>query len=231
MFCFQNENDKLFSLPYIWEYSDQFKPYQMQTRSEPPLIVNLQTTHRETDNLDEFDIFAPDILQILNKPLYSFDQRYFLAGNLHRYLQQWKNLVIDQGDIDILSWIENGVDIHGFLQPFNGNFWGVTYDDIFPPSRHFKNAKNCEQFVSFINSELEERLKSGAISLIGKVGEVEPPYIVSPITIEPSKPRLCINLMYINCFMKETPFKLDTLVDIPNMVKEDDFMTKLDDKS
>jgi hypothetical protein len=72
--------------------------------------------------------------------------------------------------------------------------------------------------------------RSGAIYYVGKVGEVAPPYIVSPITIEPTKPRLCINLMYLNCFMKDTPFSLDTLSEVPKIVKKNSFLTKLDDK-
>lgn len=93
------------------------------------------------------------------------------------------------------------------------------------------NAKNCEQFVGFINSELQDRIRSGAISDVGKVGEVVPPYIVSPTSIEPTKPRLCINLMYLNCFMKDTPFSLDTLSEVPKIVQKNSFLTKLNDKS
>lgn len=117
------------------------------------------------------------------------------------------------------------------MQPYKGEFWGMHYDDKFPPAWQFKNAHNCENFVDFMNSELIERIKSGAVTYLGKVGEVHSPHIVSPTTNEPLKPRLCINLMYLNCFMRDTPFKLDTLVDVPKMVKKDSFLTKLDDKS
>lgn len=65
---------------------------------------------------------------------------------------------------------------------------------------------------------------------MGKVGEIDPPHIVSPITVEPSKPRMCINLMYLNCFMKDAPFNLETLADVPRKVEGDSFLTKLDDK-
>ena len=112
------------------------------------------------------------------------------------------------------------------MQPFKGKFWGTTYDHSRPPPRQFNNASNCEQFVDFINSEISFRLKSGAVSYLGKVAEVEPPYIVSPLTIEPNKPRMCINLMYLNCFMKDTPLTLDTLADVPNIVKPSSYMTK-----
>ena len=89
----------------------------------------------------------------------------------------------------------------------------------------------CEQFVDYIDRELTLRLKTGAISYLGRVGEVEPPYFISPITIEQTKPRLCLNLMYLNCFIKDTPFSLDTLQDVPHLIKRNSYMSKMDDKS
>ena len=117
------------------------------------------------------------------------------------------------------------------MQHFNGTFWGVHYDHSYPPPRQFQNASNCRQHTQFFNNEILSHLQSGAISLVGKVGEVGLPHIVSPITVEPTKPRMCINLMYLNCFMKDTPFNLETLVDVPRTVEGGSFLTKLDDKS
>ena len=154
----------------------------------------------------------------------------FVTGNLHRNLAQW-NTLIEDSESDVLKWIKDRVDINDFIQTFKGEFWGVQYDHEYPPPRQFQNAKNCAQFVGFINSELQERIRSGAIYYVRKVGEFAPPYIVSPITIEPTKPRLCINLMYLNCFMKDTPFSIDTLSEVPKIVKKNSFLTKLDDKS
>ena len=57
----------------------------------------------------------------------------------------------------------------------------------------------------------------------GKVGEVQPPHLVLPITIEPSKPRLCIDA--------HTPFSLDKLIDVPRFVYKNSFMSKIDEKS
>jgi hypothetical protein len=94
------------------------------------------------------------------------------------------------------------------LQHFNGTFWGVHYDHSYPPPRQFQNASNCRQHTQFLNNEILSCLQSGAIPLVGKVGEVDMPHIVSPITVEPTKPRMCINLMYLNCFMNDTPFNL-----------------------
>ncbi|CAC5420041.1 unnamed protein product [Mytilus coruscus] len=37
-----------------------------------------------------------------------------------------------------------------------------------------------------------ERLNNGSIKCVGKVGLVKPPHIVAPLTVEPTKHRLCI---------------------------------------
>ena len=56
-------------------------------------------------------------------------------------------------------------------------------------------------------------MKSGAISLLGKVGVVSPPYIVLPLTVEPTKPRLCHDARLLNLWMSDMPLSLDRLSD------------------
>lgn len=87
----------------------------------------------------------------------------------------------------------------------------MQYDTQFPPARVLNNASNCKRFVNFINNTNIERLANGSIEYLGRVGSVEPPHIVSPLTIEPTKPRMCINLMYLNNWIQDIPFSLDTL--------------------
>ena len=112
-----------------------------------------------------------------------------------------------------------------FFKNFKGQFWGEYNHDYRPP-RIFNNSKNCKPFVDFINNTIYERLCDGSIKCLGKVGCVEPPRIVAPLTMEPSKPRLYLN----NCF-RDNPFKLDTLKDVPRVTKCNAFFTSLDDKS
>lgn len=81
---------------------------------------------------------------------------------------------------------------------FSGNLWGQTYDNDFPPARMFNNSARCYKFVDFITETIVERLKNGSIACFGKVGMFNPPHVVAPLTVEPTKPRLCINLMYLN---------------------------------
>ena len=49
--------------------------------------------------------------------------------------------------------------------------------------------------------------------------------------MEPSKPRLCINLMFLNNWITDRPFSLDTLKNIPRAVGEGASFTLVDDKS
>ena len=78
---------------------------------------------------------------------------------------------------------------------------------------------------------LLDRLRMGAISLRGKVGESEPPYLVLPLTVEPTKPRLCHDARLLNLWMVDMPFSLDSLIHLPRYVGRDTYQTVLDDKS
>ena len=78
-----------------------------------------------------------------------------------------------------------------------------------------------------------DRLRTGAISWLGRVGEVEPPFLVLPSTLPtlPTKPRLCHDARFLNLWMEDKPFTLDTLNDLPRYVAKDSYQTVLDDKS
>lgn len=60
---------------------------------------------------------------------------------------------------------------------------------------------------------------------------MEPPHIVHPLTVEPRKPRLCYDARYLNFWMKDKPFSLDKLGDLPRYVSKASYQTVLDDKS
>ena len=52
-----------------------------------------------------------------------------------------------------------------------------------------------------------------------------------PLSIEPSKPRLVHDKQYLNCFMRQCPFSLDQVVNLPRYLSQNSFHTKMDDKS
>ena len=46
------------------------------------------------------------------------------------------------------------------------------------------------------------------------------------MTIEPEKPRLCIDARFLNLWMVDTPFSLETLVGVPRFVYPNSCMSK-----
>ena len=65
----------------------------------------------------------------------------------------------------------------------------------------------------------------------GRVGECEPPHLVLPLTVEPTKPRLCNDNRFLNLWMQDRPFSLDHLYQLPLYVDKDAYQTVCDDKS
>ena len=89
----------------------------------------------------------------------------------------------------------------------------------------------CKQYKDFISKTLLERVQAGSLEIWGEVGKVPPPYIVMPLTIEPTKPRLCHDQRYLNKWMKDLPFRLDLITNLPRYLDKGDYQTKTDDKS
>ena len=160
------------------------------------------------------------------------DPGNFQAGGLHGNYAFWTTIIADHPHKEmILSWIQNRVDVRSFIQPFTGHFKGHRYDSAFPPSKVFSNNLSCKQFTDFIAEAILSRLQSGAVKVWGRVTEVDPPFIVLPLTVEPTKPRLCIDARFVNLWVRDNPFSLDTLVDVTRYVYQNSYMTKCDDKS
>lgn len=160
------------------------------------------------------------------------DPSYFQAGNLSNHLSEWEYVLSDYPKKDDISrYLCRGVDVTEFLVPFKGNFQGQRYNHDLPPSQFFANAKSCDQFTGFICTTIMERVSNGSLNIVGKVGLCKPPHLVMPITIEPSKPRMCHDERFLNCWTKDCPFTLDYLTDLIRYVDQDHFQSTFDDKS
>ena len=162
------------------------------------------------------------------------DPDSFVAGNLHNHFQAWERIAnIAPFDLSpkILLWIKNCVDVQDFFQPFKGQYRGENFDSTLPPHRIFPNAPSCKPFAQFISDTIIDRLRTGAISLWGRVGEVPPPLLVMPLTVEPSKPRLCNDNRFLNLWIRDMPFQLDSLLGLSRYVFPSSFQSVCDDKS
>jgi hypothetical protein len=160
----------------------------------------------------------------------------FVAGGLHKCYEEWGKVLdnLTSSELpteDIRSWIKDGVDVSKFFRHFTGNFKGNAYNSQAPPQMYLPNAANCRDFTGFIASELEKKIADGAITLLGRVGECELPTIIMPLTIEPSKPRMCHDERFLNLWVTDNSFRLETLKDIHRLVGKDAKMISCDDKS
>ncbi|KAK3729725.1 hypothetical protein QZH41_002048 [Actinostola sp. cb2023] len=159
------------------------------------------------------------------------DPDYFVAGEIHNHRPQWEIILTDYPKRDeILGYLRTGVRVQDFLVPFKGDFQGQFYDTKTPPRASFPNSKSCTGFEDFISTTLSQRLRNGSMSLWGKVGSVEPPHLVMPITIEPTKPRMCHDERFLNLWIKDCPLALDYISNLPRYVGAGSFQTTMDEK-
>ena len=100
------------------------------------------------------------------------DPDHFRAGELHRHATQWNTLLDNLNDerfSEVRDWIANGVEVTKFFKPFKGSYKGRNYERSSPPPCILPNHPLCKPFALFISHTLQDRLRSGAISLWGKV--------------------------------------------------------------
>ena len=149
---------------------------------------------------------------------WSLTELGFRAGELHNHVPCWEEIACvnpSEKHEDILTWIRDRVSILPFFRPFKGSFKGKDYDSDRLPSMAFRKNVSCKSFVPFIQRTLIDRLKMGAISLVGSVGLVKPPYLVLPLTVEPSKLHLSHDAQFLNLWMQDRSFTLDGVTDLP----------------
>ena len=160
------------------------------------------------------------------------DPDNFTAGKIHVHLPRWDVILQGHNKRDeILSYLKIGVDVHDFFLPLKGDFQGTYYDSAFPPSIKFSNSKSCAGVEDFINKTILERLANGSLSIWGKVGFVFPPHLAMPLTVEPTKPRLCHDERFLNLWMRDLPLTLDYICNLPRYVAHDHFQSTMDNKS
>ena len=223
-----------------WEKQCLFDPVQA--------LQTIRTTCRwinaKQESLQPPLMWGPSAETIWNNPFTDFDLEYlplrdpsyFLAGQIHKCPLEWDRL-FNQSDMSnpdlmlVRQWIREGVDISALFCHYKGNFKGRSYNSPLPVSFYAPNIPVCQEFGSFIASTLEDRLQDGSLQLWGRVGEVSPPLVVMPIVIERSKPRMCHDERFLNLWIRDCPFTLDTLRHIPSLINHNVLMTTCDEKS
>lgn len=74
-----------------------------------------------------------------------------------------------------------GVDVMEFFSHFKENFKGLSYDSDEPPNIFLGNKVSCRDHKEFVCQTLNEKIRSGAIRVLGKIGECDMPRVVMPL--------------------------------------------------
>lgn len=237
MFLFQDvggiPNFGVFPVP-DWEKEVDFSP-GVPVRTHPSWITLgggvplLTTPHLSAEQvIDGADFKVEDFTKLPVR-----DPEKFVSGQLHENVEKWQ-CVLDHmpgGGENVRRWLVDGVDIVQFFQHFKGNFKGESYDSDSPPKKYFQNAPICKRYVNFICEALCEKIASGSIHVLGRLGECTLPTLIMPLTVEPTKPRLCHDDRFINLWTKDNPFHLETLRDIHRLIGKDSYLISCDEKS
>ena len=162
-----------------------------------------------------------------------FHPSQFRAGNIHSKLSIWQDLLETSPcvKVDLLEVIRDGVRVDHFFKPFKGNFKGQAYNSNYPPPIIIKNSPTTAKFSQFVSDSIIQWVSAGFTAVWGPVNSVVPPRLVLPLTVEPSKPRLCHDERHLNLWIRDLPFKLHHLSDLPRYVLPGHFQSTCDDKS
>jgi hypothetical protein len=109
--------------------------------------------------------------------LFFHDPDSFHPGALHRHVEYWEAITTKRSSAiqsDVVRWVQEKIPVFEFAHHYKGSYEGQSYDSDRPPQRFFRNNQSCRPFVEFVCQTLLDRLRTGAVSLLGKVGEVEP---------------------------------------------------------
>ena len=119
---------------------------------------------------------------------------------------------------NFLLRVRLGIKVQDFFVPFNGKFQGRSHNAHVPPPP----PRVCQ-----FQTPLHITILSICVSNhFGKSGQW-----FMPITIEPSKPRMCHNKRFLNCWNKDCAFSLDYITDLLRNLGVGHYQTMFDDKS
>ena len=169
-----------------------------------------------------------------------WDETKFKAGRLSHpnHKKFWEELILDEHpEKERLLEAMAGMRPQRYFSRFRGRFAGKAYDCEEPPPRVFRNNFQEAPTSTGLTPEawawtkILEDEATGAVVRLGKVGEVAPPRVVLPLSVEPDKPRLIHDARYTNLWCKSRGFSMDRVGTVPEKFRKNAFMTSYDHKS
>ncbi|KAI8493296.1 hypothetical protein Bbelb_293000 [Branchiostoma belcheri] len=160
---------------------------------------------RGHERAEEFEAFAEELVTEKSKPFFGpLVRRLFgssvkaqAASKVSAFIKSWKavkdrlrcvrNPTI-KSSINIPAW-EKQVPFNP-LKALEERVSAVRWVRSVRTPASSARAGNRHEFISRI---LEDRIRTGALEVLGRVGEVDPPYLTMPLVVEPKKPRVPVS--------------------------------------
>ena len=159
----------------------------------------------------------------------------FIPANLQNFYDFWdKEILKDHPHREnLLKWIK-GVEIEEFLNSYTfGEFQGMKLDSYYPQPKEFSNYVP-EEFIPFMDQQVQEWVGNGALQeweKVKKKGDPAIPTVVSPLGVEPTKPRALWDGRYVNEFCRDIPFSMDNAAKVAEVAWEGTYFFKIDHKN
>ena len=121
------------------------------------------------------------------------------SDSVTRFHVPWWRFVLDNYPKrnEILLYIADSVDVFDFFTPFQGSFQVKRYSSDIPSEA----SSSCWPFSDFVSKTIMDRIANCSLHIVVRAGSCRPPYLVLPITIEPTKPRMFHIKRFLNCWI------------------------------
>jgi len=127
-----------------------------------------------------------------------------------------------------------GVTIEEFLNfCTNSEFQGVKINSHYPQAQTFENYVP-QEFENFMDETVQEWASLGFLKEWKHVRQPNEPLIptvISPLGVEPTKPRALWDGRFVNEFCKDVPFSMDSVEKVAEIFWENAYFFKLDHKN
>ena len=160
---------------------------------------------------------------------------FFIPANLKNHLPFWEEEILKDHPHKetILRWLK-GVEIEEFLNSYTtGFFQDIQLDSYYPAPKQFDNYVP-EQFEQFMNENVQEWINLGVLEKwedVKSPDDPEIPVVISPLGVEPKKPRGLWDGRYVNEFCRDIPFSMDNASKVAEISWINSYLFKLDHKN
>lgn len=164
------------------------------------------------------------------------DPDRFQPGNIHHHVQMWDK--ITQGFAkrqQVMNWVRNKIRLSEFFTRYEGRYEGVYYAAEEPPEYQCRNHIEDELVGphrdvwadDWVEEQVHKMLAAGAVRRVSSQ-----PHIVTPLGVEPTKPRFLMDCRFLNLWCLNPPTVLGGLKTVPGMVHiGKSFIASIDEKS